>query len=515
MSSPCGWQEFDGVNVVRDKFKRLGLLTFDIAWAGVILLLPITSLPLLSQWVGNTLVAPASFLPLCWLAFWFIFYIFKKGTLPRETIPFLLFTSIAVIASAYAFYLPPPSFKGGTVFSAEFKALLTLVIGTAFYLLASSWLLNSHNKLTYTLKLIDIGGLIMLSWALIQGIFIYFFHGEFPDIISRFQMLISMQKVMYPRMNGFAYEPSWLAQQLNLLYLPFWLAATLAGFSAFRFRIWKISLENILLTIGIVVLFLSSRVGTLSPLLIIAFLGIYFNVYTGRRLQKWASERFAHSRSLLQWVVRHLLPIGIIFIFLGVYALGAIALVYGLSHVDLRLAHFFQVTSLAQFKLISASIYTLFDYLSFAERYVYWVAGWRVFNMHPFIGVGLGNAGFYFHETLPAYSWNLPEVLAVIYRFTALPNIKSLWVRLLAETGIVGFSSFLVWCSVLFRSGWILKRNPSRFNKTIGWFGIFVLLGLIFEGFSTDTFALPYLWISMGIVSAVAASVRNSKGMPV
>ncbi|MBE3120044.1 MAG: hypothetical protein IMZ50_14975, partial [Candidatus Atribacteria bacterium] len=150
-------------------------------------------------------------------------------------------------------------------------------------------------------------------------------------------------------------------------------------------------------------------------------------------------------------------------------------------------------------------------YLAFAERYVYWVAGWNVFNIHPLFGVGLGNAGFYFQETLPAYSWGLPEVLDVLYRSTIIPNIKSLWVRLLAETGIVGFSSFIVWCYVLLRSGWALKRNASRLYKTIGWFGIFVLLALIFEGFSTDTFALPYLWISMGIVSAVAASVRTSE----
>ena len=217
--------------MVRDTFKRLGLLTFDLAWAGVILLLPITSLPLLSRWAGDALVAPASFLPLCWLAFWFIFYLLKHGTLPRETIPFLLFASIAVISCAYAIFLPSPSFRGETVVSAEFKAILTLAIAGAFYFLSSSWLLNSPNKWTYTLKLIDIGGVIMLSWALLQGIFIYFFHGEFPEIITRFQMLISIQSVMYLRMNGFAFEPSWLAQQLNLLYLPFWLAATISGFS--------------------------------------------------------------------------------------------------------------------------------------------------------------------------------------------------------------------------------------------------------------------------------------------
>ena len=494
-----------------ETIKRLGRISLDVAWAGVILLLPITSLPLLSRLAGNTMVAPASCLPLGWLALWFIFYIFKKGTLPRETIPFLLFASIAVIASAYAYFLRIPSFKGGIIFNEEIKAILTLIIGAAFYFVVSGWLFNSSYKLTYTLKLIDIGGLIMLSWTLVQAIFIYFFHGMYPDILIKFQMLFSTRELFANRMTGFAFEPSWLAQQLNLLYLPFWLAATINGLSAFRFRIWKISLENIFLGIGIVVLFLSSRVGTLSFLSILAFLGIYLNVFIARRLQKWATERFGRLQPFLQKILPRLLPTGIVIILLGIYALGVIALVYVLSHLDFRLARFFQITSLAQLKQISGNIYSLFNYLAFAERYVYWVGGWNVFNIHPLFGVGLGNAGFYFHETLPAYSWSLPEVLDVLYRSTIIPNIKSLWVRLLAETGIVGFSSFIMWCYVLLRSGWALKRNASRLYKTIGWFGIFVLLALIFEGFSTDTFALPYLWISMGIISAIAASVRNSE----
>jgi hypothetical protein len=44
----------------------------------------------------------------------------------------------------------------------------------------------------------------------------------------------------------------------------------------------------------------------------------------------------------------------------------------------------------------------------------------------------------------------------------------------------------------------------------IGWSGLFVLVAYIIEGFSTDTFALPYLWVSLGIVSAAGALMRIS-----
>ena len=66
---------------------------------------------------------------------------------------------------------------------------------------------------------------------------------------------------------AFAFEPSWLGQQLNLFFLPFWLAATINRWSSLRICIWKFSVENIFLGFGVVLLFLVSRVGTLSLLL--------------------------------------------------------------------------------------------------------------------------------------------------------------------------------------------------------------------------------------------------------
>jgi hypothetical protein len=457
------------------------------------------------------MVAPASIIPLVWLAlFWFIFYVIKKGTIPRESVPLLLFVSVAIIASAIAFFLDIPPFKGRDILSEEIGAILTLMIGATFYLITASWLSKSRPRLIFTLKLVNVSGSILLIWALVQAVCIFLFHGKYPDILLEFQQFFSTRSLFLNRITSFAFEPSWLAHQLNLIFLPFWLAATITRWSAFRFRLWRISFENILLAIGMLVLFLSSRVGTLSFLLVVAFLGIYFNVYLAKRLQKWSQQRLARFFPLFQRVVRGILPVIILLTFLGAYVLGAVILVYGLSHVDWRLERFFQIKSLLQLKLLLGNVYALFNYLAFAERFVYWVAGWNVFNLHPLLGVGLGNAGFFFQRALPSYSWSLPEVMDTYYRVSTLPNIKSFWVRLLAETGIVGFSSFLTWFYVLIRSSWVIRLNKNPFFKTIGWCGLFVLIAFVVEGFSIDTFALPYLWVSLGIVSAAGALSRNS-----
>jgi O-antigen ligase len=196
--------------------------------------------------------------------------------------------------------------------------------------------------------------------------------------------------------------------------------------------------------------------------------------------------------------------------FISVYVLGAVGLVYGLSHVDARLARFFMPQSLTQWDAIIQSPYSFFNYLAFAERYVYWVGGWNIFNNHPILGVGLGNAGFFFQQQLPSYGWSLPEVMDAYYRTAELPNIKSLWVRLLAETGIAGFSAFIAWFYVLFRLSWFIRLSKNPLFRMIGWSGLFVLVAYIIEGFSTDTFALPYLWVSLGIVSAAGALMRIS-----
>ena len=140
-----------------------------------------------------------------------------------------------------------------------------------------------------------------------------------------------------------------------------------------------------------------------------------------------------------------------------------------------------------------------FNELKFGDRVVYWLTGWNIFNKYPIFGVGLGNAGFYFPQNIPAYGWSLLEVRSLIYRSHVLLNIKSLWFRLLAETGIVGFSLFIGWIISLFDN--LIKKYESfgAIERTLGLAGILVVLGLIFEGLSIDSFAMPYWWISLGL----------------
>jgi hypothetical protein len=147
--------------------------------------------------------------------------------------------------------------------------------------------------------------------------------------------------------------------------------------------------------------------------------------------------------------------------------------------------------------------YNLINKLEYAERLMYWINSFLIYSRYPFFGVGLGNAGFFFRENVPAFGTYLPEILSILGPVkVTIANPKSLWFRLLGETGLVGFFTFIVWMIIL-TAGAIKLAKKSGFASIIGLAAGLALAAQIFEGLSLDTFALPQLWIMMGFLSTV------------
>jgi O-antigen ligase len=145
----------------------------------------------------------------------------------------------------------------------------------------------------------------------------------------------------------------------------------------------------------------------------------------------------------------------------------------------------------------------------FLERTAYWITGMRVFEDHPLLGVGLGNTGFFGQEKMPILGWSSNEIRTLFYRQDGLMNTKSLWVRLLSETGLVGFSLFGIWLYIHWRSASLLGNSRTGLFRWIGLAGQFFILALLAEGFSVDSFALPYLWFGTGLIAAAGLIYRQ------
>jgi O-antigen ligase len=187
------------------------------------------------------------------------------------------------------------------------------------------------------------------------------------------------------------------------------------------------------------------------------------------------------------------LSVFLIICYLIFILVGAVAF----SKVDPRMKDLFIFTQDKENPILS-----YFNNLQFGERAIYWLAGWEIFGDHPLLGVGLGNAGFFFPQKITPYGWTLIEVRRLMYQSNVLLNIKSMWVRLLAETGIIGFSIFMSWIVLLFTSFFHLFKDKDRLFSMLALSGVFVIVALPAEGFSIDSFALPFLWFSLGLAAS-------------
>jgi len=148
--------------------------------------------------------------------------------------------------------------------------------------------------------------------------------------------------------------------------------------------------------------------------------------------------------------------------------------------------------------------------IKIAERLVYWIIGFRTFQLHPWIGVGLGAIGYFFSSTVPSFGYRLPDVVHFMNYENFIPNAKNIWSRILGETGIIGTALFVSWLYLQWKAAAELeKENHSTFYQAFGLVGKLVVIAFIFEGFSMDTFGLPYYWIAFGLVVAAWRILKN------
>ena len=420
----------------------------------------------------------------------------KRGKLPLQSLPLLAFGLFAILTSLLSFFVQIPAFQTAVVWRQVREGLVTLMIGLAFFVISASWP-TTEDRLQRTLRWINWSGLVIIIWATIQGISWEMFT-HWPDWIRSIQKLISAGTLFRGRVVGFTFEPSWLAHQLNMLYLPLWMAASFLRKTVHRKNFLGFSLENLLLAGGIVMLYISkSRLGLLAFLLCVAFLLFELSL----KIVGWLRGKVTRE-SAKRWVT--------ILFYVGLLLLTIAMLVgtgFYLSKADPRMRQFFDLETLREKSFLEYA-----EQLAFSARIVYWQAGWDIFGERPILGVGLGNAGYYFYDKLNPYAWELIEVRNYIYHFPSPPNIKSLWMRLLAETGIIGFLLWISWLFLIVLTAIALRKQAESTSRLLGLAGILATLALALDGFSLDTFALPYYWVTFGLVTAAYhAHSRNNQ----
>jgi hypothetical protein len=237
----------------------------------------------------------------------------------------------------------------------------------------------------------------------------------------------------------------------------------------------------------------------------LAFLFLMLNANISNRISQMILSHIKIKPSR-QKVASTLIALSLGVLLFLLYIGLALLIVYAGSKYDERLGLLFIPLTSAEQGIIKALDETTLIYLGtrlrFLERVIYWLMGWHIFRDYPILGVGLGNTGFLVNSHISPEGWATTEFRNLIYRFGFMVNTKSYWIRILAETGLVGFSLFVTWLTGLWRSSRYLLNNLEKTIVVVGLMGQLALIAFVIEGFSLDSFALPYIWIIAGLVSS-------------
>jgi O-antigen ligase len=468
-------------------------------WILLLITLPVTSSPLVANFTGGeTPVSPLSLFPLIGVVILVIIpHLLKGGELSGISTPLIAFCLLTLLSAAASIYLPLIPFKGQTQLGRLGRGLVTLGIGIAFYLSAMIIPDNSQ-RLKTSLRAIYIGLIAMLLWSSVQAWLVLDGSARVPLITTRIHHLFSVRDLLGTRVTGMAYEPSWLGDQLVVLYIPLLLSSVVQGVSVFNIGKRRISIELILLVwAGFILLLTQSRISFLSLLVVGSVAFFYLG---GRGIKRLARRRVSVSHKRFLWV-------GGILVLLGLWCVVIYTSLITLSRVDDRMTYLLRApTRLEEFEYFypNEAGFELADQLAFAERIVYWTAGLRTFSHYPILGVGPGNMGFFFEENLPAYGYQLTEIHNVLdqpeYGF---PNPKNFWIRLLSEGGILGFGSYFTWYFLSGLGAISIWRKGNGISRMIGLAGGLSAITFFIEGFSLDSYALPQMWIVFGLITAV------------
>ena len=453
-------------------------------WAATLITLPVTSFRYFP--IGDdTLVRPLALYPLV-LLLPLLLIQWIRGQRPSpwvsELILLGLFTLFTLTTSSFGSVFDPIPLRGQTYFGRVIRAWFTLVIGLSFFT-SASWMNRNETDLKFTVKWILAGLCLDIAWSGIQALT---FYTPLLDkvMVTHWQLAFSMRELVRTnRISGMAYEPSWFAGQIATIYMP-WLFAALLNKTRLTRAKW---LEPVLFAITALLLLATySRGGLLITVGVAGFVFLLLGQSVLKNIWVWFILGFrAHALNLL---IRITLVIAVIAVVAGtIFFLGR--------------KNYFR-------RLWETSANTISEYvvdINAGARGAYAIGALAAFDEYPLTGVGLGASGFYIYQNLP--DWVLttvPEIARQLDPNNKLyPNPKNIYVRLLAETGLIGFVLFLVFQLSVLGDALNALRGAGLL-RMLGIAGLFAWLAISLYNFTQDSLATPNIWLIPGVLAGIA-----------
>jgi O-antigen ligase len=459
-----------------------------ILWAVALLMLPVTSFRYFPGLGETTYVRPLAFYPLALLLLILLIQLLRKKIpcpWPGSVILLGAFVLALLAVTIFGVLNAPLALRGQTYWGRAIRAWATVVIGLTFFL-SAAWMNRDKEELKFTVRWLLAGFVLDIAWSGVQAL--AFYTPLLKKVtVTHWQLAFSMRELVKTnRVSGMAYEPAWLAGQIATVYLPWLFAAVLTKTHFTRFK-W---LEALLLGLsGLLLLATYSRGGLVTALGAVALTFLLVGSDLMRAGWRWFHAGFRRDeRAAGRWLFAMGLRFGMILLVLATVA-GAF-LFLGQKGYIARLWNT-QAGSLEEFIIENSA----------GARAAYSWAGLATYNEHPWLGVGLGASGFYLYGNLPDWALTtVPEIARQLDPSNHLyPNPKNMYVRILAESGLLGFSFFLAFLFGLLGDALSFLRKPGLLR----FLGIAVLcswLAIALYNITQDSFATPNIWVNLGIL---------------
>jgi len=144
---------------------------------------------------------------------------------------------------------------------------------------------------------------------------------------------------------------------------------------------------------------------------------------------------------------------------------------------------------------------------SAGPRAAYTFGALGAYEKNPLTGVGLGASGLYIYSHLPDWALTtVPEIARQLSPDNRLyPNPKNIYVRLLAETGLIGFFVFVAFLFSVLGDALGALQSKTTIGRYLGIAGIFSWFAIALYNVTQDSFATPNIWINFGILVGMTA----------
>ncbi len=462
-------------------------------WAAVLFTLPVTSFRFFPFLGDSTQVRPLALYPLALLMPILLVRLWRReirNPIPGTLVLWGAFLIAALLASALGALNAPLELRGSDYFDRVIRAWMTVVIGLLFFL-AAIWMNRDEADARFSAKWLLLGLCLHILWSLVQAV--SFYTPYLPrQTLREWQTSFSMRvPTKNRRFSGLAFEPGWLAGQIATIYMPWLVAALLTRTRLFRVR-WA---EPALFLAALLLLFFTFSRGGILYFAVAALV----TAWIGRgdflhRIREWFASAFHKSDRPAKERRRD--------IAVRVTLLVVLAAILAGSGIFLVRKRYFNKLFTGIEKADTLEEYIVYNYAGGRAAYAW--SAMDVYADDPWTGAGLGASGLTMYNNLPDFS---KTTLFEIARQLApdshsIPNPKSMFVRVLAETGLIGLALFLAFqFSMLADMRALFRSNAPRF---FGLAGLFTWITVFLYNVTQDSLATPNLWINLGILIGLA-----------